>query len=43
MMVIGYGIVQLAYSFWLKQVVIVDVMTLVDRIHPSCCRRCQRG
>jgi 4-hydroxybenzoate polyprenyltransferase len=27
-MVIGYGIVQLAYSFWLKQVVIVDVMTL---------------
>jgi 4-hydroxybenzoate polyprenyltransferase len=28
LMVIGYGIVQLAYSFWLKQVVIVDVMTL---------------
>jgi 4-hydroxybenzoate polyprenyltransferase len=28
LMVIGYAIVQLAYSFWLKQVVIVDVMTL---------------
>jgi 4-hydroxybenzoate polyprenyltransferase len=28
LMVIGYAVVQLAYSFWLKQVVIIDVMTL---------------
>jgi len=28
LMVIGYGIIQVAYSLWLKQVVIVDVMTL---------------
>jgi len=28
LMVIGYGVAQLAYSFGLKQVVIVDVMTL---------------
>jgi len=28
LMVVGYGIAQLAYSFGLKQVVIVDVMTL---------------
>jgi 4-hydroxybenzoate polyprenyltransferase len=28
LMVIGYAVVQLAYSFWLKQVVILDVMTL---------------
>ena len=27
-MVIGYGVIQLAYSLWLKQVVILDVMTL---------------
>ena len=28
LMVIGYGIIQLSYSLWLKQVVIIDVMTL---------------
>lgn len=28
LMVIGYGVIQLAYSLWLKQVVIIDVMTL---------------
>lgn len=28
LIVLGYGIAQLAYSFWLKQIVIVDVMTL---------------
>lgn len=30
LMVIGYGAIQLAYSLWLKQVVIVDVMTLAS-------------
>ena len=43
LMVVGYGIVQLAYSFWLKQIVIVDVMTLASALHPSRCRRRQRG
>lgn len=28
LMVIGYGIIQLSYSLWLKQIVIIDVMTL---------------
>jgi 4-hydroxybenzoate polyprenyltransferase len=28
LMVVGYGIIQVSYSLWLKQVVIVDVMTL---------------
>jgi 4-hydroxybenzoate polyprenyltransferase len=28
LMVVGYGIIQLSYSLWLKQVVIIDVMTL---------------
>ncbi len=30
LMVIGYGVIQLSYSLWLKQVVIIDVMTLAS-------------
>ncbi|HEX3324198.1 MAG TPA: decaprenyl-phosphate phosphoribosyltransferase [Solirubrobacterales bacterium] len=30
LMVVGYGVVQMSYSLWLKQIVIVDVMTLAS-------------
>ena len=42
LMVVGYGIAQVAYSLGLKQIVIVDVMTSRRPLHPARRRRRQR-